>query len=193
MRRSLPPAWASSVSAREQVAAERERRGHLGALVRERVTLEGERAAAAAAVTSARTGSRRAADPAPVDGRLGEIAPLQVGAVIREGERLASIVRPGANQGRCGVSAARVGSCARRAAGAAPPRRVSMDSVRPHPGDGAECGERDDERVVFGSSWIFNRRQPRRSTRARVAWRRRSRGGARGAGRAPRSARWGTR
>jgi multidrug resistance efflux pump len=79
----------------EAVAAERERRAHLGALVRERVTLEGERAAAAAAVTLRERETEERTIRAPVDGNLGEIAPLQVGAVIRAGERVASIVSKG--------------------------------------------------------------------------------------------------
>jgi membrane fusion protein (multidrug efflux system) len=79
----------------EQVAAERERRAHLGALVRERLTLEGERAAAAAAVTWREREAEERQIRALVDGRLGEVAPLQVGAVIREGDRLASVVQQG--------------------------------------------------------------------------------------------------
>jgi multidrug resistance efflux pump len=79
----------------EQVAAERERRAHLGALMRERVALEGERAAAAAAVTWREHEAEERRIRALADGRLGEIAPVQVGAVINQGERLASIVPAG--------------------------------------------------------------------------------------------------
>lgn len=79
----------------QQVVAERERRGYLGALVRERVTLEGERAVAVAAVTRYEREAERRRIRATVDGRLGEIVTLQVGAVVREGERLASIVPQG--------------------------------------------------------------------------------------------------
>lgn len=79
----------------EQVTAERERRGHFGAIVRERVTLEGERAAVAATVTRREREADERRIRAPVDGRLAEIAPLQIGAVIQQGERLASIVPNG--------------------------------------------------------------------------------------------------
>jgi multidrug resistance efflux pump len=77
------------------VASEREQRAHLGARVRERVALEGQRAAAMAAVTRREREAEERLIRAAVDGRLGEIAPLQVGAVIREGEHLASIVPDG--------------------------------------------------------------------------------------------------
>jgi multidrug resistance efflux pump len=79
----------------EQVVAERERRAHLGALLRERATLEGQRADAAAGVTSREREAEERRIRAAVDGHLGEIAPLQVGAMVREGERIASIVGPG--------------------------------------------------------------------------------------------------
>jgi multidrug resistance efflux pump len=79
----------------EQVASREERQAHLGALRRARVTLAGQKAATAAVVAR----HERAADErrirAPVEGRLAEIAPLQVGAVIREGERVATIVPSG--------------------------------------------------------------------------------------------------
>jgi multidrug resistance efflux pump len=76
----------------QQVAAETEQRGHRAALVRERVTLDGQRAAAEAAVSRREGAAEERRICAPVDGRLAEIMPLQVGAVIREGDRLASIV-----------------------------------------------------------------------------------------------------
>jgi multidrug resistance efflux pump len=79
----------------QQAAAESEQRGHLAALVRERVTLEGQRATAVAAVTRLERAADERLIRAPVDGRLGEIAPVQVGAVIREGEPIASIVANG--------------------------------------------------------------------------------------------------
>jgi multidrug resistance efflux pump len=77
------------------VATEHEQRAHLGERVRQRVALEGQRAAAMAAVTRLERQAEERRVRAPVDGRLGEISPLQVGAVIREGERLASIVPDG--------------------------------------------------------------------------------------------------
>jgi membrane fusion protein (multidrug efflux system) len=79
----------------QQIATEREQRGQLGALVRQRVNLEGQRAAAAAAITRLERVAEERQIRAPIDGRVGEIAPLFVGAVIHEGERLASIVPEG--------------------------------------------------------------------------------------------------
>jgi multidrug resistance efflux pump len=79
----------------EQVASREERQAHLGALLRERVTLEGQRAATAAVVARHEREADERRIRAPVEGRLAEIAPLQVGAVIHEGERVATIVPPG--------------------------------------------------------------------------------------------------
>jgi multidrug resistance efflux pump len=79
----------------QQIAADREQRSHVGALVRERVTLEGQLSTADAVVTRREREADERLITAPVDGRLGEIAPLEVGAVIREGERVASIVPDG--------------------------------------------------------------------------------------------------
>lgn len=79
----------------QQIAEERERQGHLGALMRERLTLEGQRAALVAAVARREREAEERRISAPVDGRLGEVAQVQIGAVVREGERLASIVPNG--------------------------------------------------------------------------------------------------
>ena len=59
------------------------------------MTLAGQRAATAAAVTRREREAEERRIRAPVDGRLGEIAPLQVGAVIHEGQPLASILPNG--------------------------------------------------------------------------------------------------
>jgi membrane fusion protein (multidrug efflux system) len=79
----------------QNVAAEREQRAHLGALVRERVTLQGERDAVATAVARREREADERRIRAAVDGRIGEMAPLEVGAVVREGDRVASIVPAG--------------------------------------------------------------------------------------------------
>jgi multidrug resistance efflux pump len=79
----------------EQVAAERDRRGRLASLLRERVNLEGLRAAAVSTVALSEREAERRRIRAPVSGRLGEVIPIQVGAVIREGDRVASIVPDG--------------------------------------------------------------------------------------------------
>ena len=79
----------------EQLAAERQKRGLLASLVRERVNLEGLRAASASTVVRRETEAERRRIRAPVSGRLGEVNAIQIGAVVREGERLASIVPQG--------------------------------------------------------------------------------------------------
>jgi len=79
----------------EQAVAREERQAHLGALRRERVTLEGQKAAAEAVIARHEQEADERRIRAPVEGRLAEIAPLQVGAVIRDGERVATIIPPG--------------------------------------------------------------------------------------------------
>ncbi len=79
----------------EQVAGERDRRGRLASLLRARVNLEGLRAAAVSTVALSEREAERRRIRAPVSGRLGEVNPVQIGAVIREGDRLASIVPDG--------------------------------------------------------------------------------------------------
>jgi multidrug resistance efflux pump len=77
------------------IAAERERRGRLGGLVRQRVTLQGQKETAAAAIERLDREAEERRIRAPVGGRLGDIASLHAGAVIREGQLLASIVPKG--------------------------------------------------------------------------------------------------
>jgi len=79
----------------EQVATERDRRGRLASLLRARVNLEGLRATAVSTVALSEREVDRRRIRAPVSGRLGEVTPVQIGAVIREGDRLASIVPDG--------------------------------------------------------------------------------------------------
>jgi membrane fusion protein (multidrug efflux system) len=59
------------------------------------VNLEGLRAAAVSTVALSEREAERRRIRAPVSGRLGEVIPIQVGAVIREGDRVASIVPDG--------------------------------------------------------------------------------------------------
>jgi multidrug resistance efflux pump len=79
----------------QQIASREEQQAHLGALLRERITLQGQRAATASAVARLEREADERRIRAPVDGRLAEIAPLQVGAVLHDGERVATIVPPG--------------------------------------------------------------------------------------------------
>ena len=79
----------------EQNAAEREQRGRLAALERQRVGLEGQHAAMTASVARHETEAERRRLRAPVSGKIAEATAVQVGAVVREGERLASIIPEG--------------------------------------------------------------------------------------------------
>jgi multidrug resistance efflux pump len=79
----------------QQVAAESAQKERVGALRRERLTLEGQRAAASQAIARHELEVDERRVRAHVDGRLAEVAPVQVGAMIRQGERLASIVPAG--------------------------------------------------------------------------------------------------
>jgi multidrug resistance efflux pump len=80
-------------------AAERDRRGRIASLMRERVGLEGLRATTTSTVTRREREAELRRVRAPMSGRLGEVNPIQVGAVINEGERLASIIPAGQVRG----------------------------------------------------------------------------------------------
>jgi multidrug resistance efflux pump len=79
----------------EQTAAAREQRGRLAALERERVGLEGERAAMTSSVVRHETEAERRRIRASVSGKIAEAIVIQIGAIVREGERLASIIPQG--------------------------------------------------------------------------------------------------
>ncbi len=79
----------------EQAAADRGRRARLAALVRQQVGLRGQHAATVSSVARFEREAERRRIRAPVSGRLGEVNPIQIGAVIRDGERLASIIPQG--------------------------------------------------------------------------------------------------
>jgi multidrug resistance efflux pump len=79
----------------EQTAAAREQRGRLAALARERVGLEGARAAMTSSVARHETEAERRRIRASVSGRIAEAIVIQIGAMVREGERLASIIPQG--------------------------------------------------------------------------------------------------
>jgi membrane fusion protein (multidrug efflux system) len=72
----------------EQASADRERTSRLSSLERERVALQGLSADAAYEIGRLKV-------RAPVAGRLGAVAPIQVGAVIPEGQQIASIIPAG--------------------------------------------------------------------------------------------------
>jgi membrane fusion protein (multidrug efflux system) len=59
------------------------------------VSLEGLRAASESTVVRRETEAERRRIRAPVSGRIGEVNAIQIGAVVREGERLASIIPQG--------------------------------------------------------------------------------------------------
>jgi membrane fusion protein (multidrug efflux system) len=79
----------------EQTADERGRRAKLAALIREEVGLRGQHAATVSSVARFEREAERRRIRAPVSGRLGEVNPIQIGAVIRDGDRLASIIPQG--------------------------------------------------------------------------------------------------
>lgn len=79
----------------EQSAAERGRRARIAGLQRQRVELQGQQVVTQSSVTRFEREADRRRVRAPVSGRLGEVTSVQIGAVIRDGERLASIVPDG--------------------------------------------------------------------------------------------------
>jgi len=79
----------------EQSAAERDRRGRIAALARERANLQGLQSASTSSVARLEHQADLRVIRASVSGRLGEVNPVQVGAVVAEGVRLASIIPNG--------------------------------------------------------------------------------------------------
>jgi multidrug resistance efflux pump len=79
----------------EQRVAERGRRGRLAGLVRQRVALDGLRTATASTVARREREAERRRVRAPVGGRLGDVNPVQIGAIVREGELIAAIIPDG--------------------------------------------------------------------------------------------------
>jgi multidrug resistance efflux pump len=71
------------------------RKVRLERLRREATQLEGQMASAAAAIERLEYEIERRRIRAPVTGRLGEVASLRIGAVVREGDKLGAVVPPG--------------------------------------------------------------------------------------------------
>jgi multidrug resistance efflux pump len=80
---------------REQATRDRERDVRLARLARETAILEAQRTTLAAGIERAGYEIERRRVRAPIDGRVAESAILRVGAVVEEGEKLASIVPAG--------------------------------------------------------------------------------------------------
>jgi membrane fusion protein (multidrug efflux system) len=80
---------------REQQTRETERRARIEKLLRERSQLEGQRAASLAAIERLRNEIERRVIRSPATGQLGEVASSRSGAVVREGDRLGTIVPAG--------------------------------------------------------------------------------------------------
>jgi membrane fusion protein (multidrug efflux system) len=79
----------------EQRTKESERRAHLEALARERAGLEGELERARLTVERLQREIEKRRVRAPIAGRVGESANAKIGAVVREGERLGTVVPQG--------------------------------------------------------------------------------------------------
>jgi membrane fusion protein (multidrug efflux system) len=80
----------------EQRVRERDRLARHARLRREVIRLEGERATAAATLKRLTYEAEKRRIRAPIAGRLGEAATLQIGAVVREGDVLGVVLPPGA-------------------------------------------------------------------------------------------------
>jgi multidrug resistance efflux pump len=79
----------------EQLAAERDRRGRIASLMREKANLDGLKNTSVSTVASREREADRRRIRAPLSGRLGEVNNLQVGSLVTEGEHLASIIPEG--------------------------------------------------------------------------------------------------
>jgi membrane fusion protein (multidrug efflux system) len=79
----------------EQQSQESDRRAHIERLERDLTRLEGERTTVAATIERLQHEIEKRHIRAPVTGRIGEVANLQIGTVVNEGYRLGAIVPPG--------------------------------------------------------------------------------------------------
>ncbi|PYV73275.1 MAG: HlyD family secretion protein [Acidobacteria bacterium] len=80
---------------RQQLTQDSERQAHVQELKTQLVQLKGQRATAGAEIERLQGEVSRRSIRAPVDGRLGEVANLRVGSVVREGEKLGAVVPTG--------------------------------------------------------------------------------------------------
>lgn len=80
----------------EQRTKESDRQVRVQRLKREATQLAGQRATAAAAIERPAYEITRRSIRAPVDGRLGEVANVQIGTMVPVGEKLGAVVTPGA-------------------------------------------------------------------------------------------------
>ena len=80
---------------RQQLTQESERQAHALELKAKLIQLEGQTATAAAEIERLEGEVKRRSIRSPVDGKLGEVANLRVGSVVREGDRLAAVVPTG--------------------------------------------------------------------------------------------------
>jgi membrane fusion protein (multidrug efflux system) len=79
----------------EQRTRTNERRAHIEQLTSELNKLRGDRATAGVTLQRLEEEVDRRYIRAPVDGKLGEVAPLRIGAVVHEGDKLAAVVPSG--------------------------------------------------------------------------------------------------
>jgi membrane fusion protein (multidrug efflux system) len=98
MRRAAADALRVAISRQEgeQRTRESERKGRLERLKRDAAQLTGQIAEAEAALERPFYEITKRSVRSPVAGRLGEVANVQVGTVVREGDKIGAVVPPGA-------------------------------------------------------------------------------------------------
>ena len=79
----------------EQRARTNERKAHIEQLTAELNKLRGDQATAAVTIQRLEEEVGRRQIRAPIDGKLGEVAPLRIGTVVQEGEKLAAVIPTG--------------------------------------------------------------------------------------------------
>ena len=79
----------------EQHTRTNERKAHIDQLTSELNKLRGDQATAGVTLQRLKEEVDRRSVRAPVDGKLGEVAPLRIGMVVHEGEKLAAVVPSG--------------------------------------------------------------------------------------------------
>jgi membrane fusion protein (multidrug efflux system) len=80
---------------KDQGVRETDQQSRVAALLRQVATLEGEMATRAATVERLRNEIERRIVRAPASGRLGQVAKLPAGSVVREGDKLGAVIPPG--------------------------------------------------------------------------------------------------
>jgi multidrug resistance efflux pump len=127
---------------REQQTRQSDRKAQLDRLKREITQLEGQRTTITATLERLAHEMERRHVRAPVAGRLGEVATLQIGTFVKAGDKLGAVVPTGSLIAVAEfLPAGGPGTGAGRAAGPPAPRQLPLDAVWEPGNDGEQGGQ----------------------------------------------------